>query len=139
MARRRGNIGSGFGWLAFGFGTGLLTGYLVGEMMIGARIRVRGSAGAEAAARRRATLAAVTAALDADPELRELGLTALAVRPGEVELHGWVPSRAVRTRATRLVRQAAGGQRVVNHLLVRGEDDRDLPDSFDADPTDQTA
>ena len=44
--------------------------------------------------------------------------------PGVVELHGWVPSRAIRARAARVAAQVPGIERVVNCILVRGEDDK---------------
>jgi hypothetical protein len=44
--------------------------------------------------------------------------------PGTVELHGWVPTRAVRATAARIAAKVTGIDRVVNCILVRGEDDR---------------
>jgi hypothetical protein len=61
--------------------------------------------------------------LRADPTLADLGLRVVPVAPGTVELHGWVASRALRTRALRAVRETPTVDRVVNNLLVRGEDD----------------
>jgi hypothetical protein len=74
--------------------------------------------------------------LERDSELQGLGLKPLAVRPGVVELHGWVSSRAVRARAARIVAAADGIETLVNCILVRGEDDAPAPLS---DATDQTA
>jgi hypothetical protein len=84
-----------------------------------------------------ATARAACAALDADPTLAELALEATPVAVGVVELHGWVPSRAVRAYAGRVARAVPGIERVVNRLLVDGEDDRDLPRKDR--PTNQTA
>jgi hypothetical protein len=76
-------------------------------------------------------------ALRADPVLAELGIRVVPVAAGAVELHGWVATRALRARALRTVREAPMVDRVINHLLVRGEDDTPSPD---ATPTsEQTA
>jgi len=40
-----------------------------------------------------------------------------------LELHGWVPDRRARAAAARLVAGAVTVERLVNCLLVRGEDD----------------
>ncbi len=78
------------------------------------------------------------AALAADVQLAPLGLSCLPLGRTGLELHGWVPNRALRARAARLLQDVAGVEHVVNCLLVRGEDDRDpIPD--DTDPTTQTA
>jgi BON domain len=84
-----------------------------------------------------ATARAACAALDADPALAELALEATPVAVGVVELHGWVPSRAIRAYAGRVARGVPGIERVVNRLLVDGEDDRDFPRKDR--PTNQTA
>jgi hypothetical protein len=79
---------------------------------------------------------AVERALAQDPDLRSLGLRAIAVGAGVVELHGWVPSRPLRARAVRLVALLDGIDSLVNCLLVHGEDDASQP-ALDA--TDQPA
>ncbi|HJS46957.1 MAG TPA: BON domain-containing protein, partial [Gemmatimonadales bacterium] len=56
------------------------------------------------------------------------GLRAQGLSAGVVELRGWVASRAARARAARLVADLPGVDAVVNHLLVRGEDDLPAPD-----------
>lgn len=66
-------------------------------------------------------------ALEADPDLSALRLEPLAVGPGAVELHGWVPDRRLRARAARRVAEAEGIETLVNCLLVRGEDDEVRP------------
>ncbi len=66
---------------------------------------------------------AVESALESS-DLWEHHLSVVAVTPHQVELHGWVPDRALRARAARLVREVPGIESVVNRLLVRGEDDR---------------
>ncbi len=80
---------------------------------------------------------AVVAALRADPRLTDLALEAIPAGLGAVELHGWVPSRPVRAHAGRVARAVPGIESVTNRLLVRGEDDRNLPSDFRA--TDQSA
>ena len=76
------------------------------------------------AATRAALLTQVREALAAHAALAGLPIE---VRPrgAGLELAGWVPSRSTRALAHRLARHAAlGGAEIVNHLLVRGEDDR---------------
>ena len=76
---------------------------------------------------------AIEVALGRDPELNAFELRALAVSPGVVELHGWVSSRPLRTRAMRLAAGVPGIDSVVNCLLVHGEDDpaEPIPDATD--------
>ena len=54
-----------------------------------------------------------------------------------MELHGWVPTRTARAHAARVARTVPGVDRVVNSLLVRGEDDR--PSTDVEQITDQSA
>jgi hypothetical protein len=75
-------------------------------------------------------------ALRAEPVLAPLGLRIVPVSAGVVELHGWVESRALRTLALRAVRETPTVERVVNKILVRGEDDLGAPV---ADRPEQTA
>ena len=63
------------------------------------------------------------ARLDAS-DLRQFRIEVIGVMPGVVELHGWVPSRSIRASAARIAGQVAGIERVVNCILVRGEDDK---------------
>jgi len=131
---KQGNRLSGFeivGWAGLGVATGLVAGFALSEWVGGvSRPRVKG------VVRRRverprpaltpaASARAASAALLADPALRDLGLEATAVAVGVVELHGWVPSRPLRARAGQAARGVAGIERVVNSILVRGEDDLD--------------
>jgi osmotically-inducible protein OsmY len=69
--------------------------------------------------------------LRADPALADLGLRVVPVSAGTVELHGWVASRGLRTLALRAVRETPGVERVINNLLVRGEDDLGASSSDD--------
>ncbi|MEO8636057.1 MAG: BON domain-containing protein [Gemmatimonadales bacterium] len=80
-------------------------------------------------------LQAVRVALARDPELIALDLTVVVPGRGVVELHGWVPNRRIRARAARLAAAAPGIESLLNCLLVRGEDDADLPA---LEPNDQT-
>ncbi len=62
-------------------------------------------------------------ALDADVRLRELKLRVLPVGRDALELHGWVPDRKSRAFAGKLVAESVTVGRLINCLLVRGEDD----------------
>ena len=66
---------------------------------------------------------AVQEALEADPALAGIAFTVVPVGRGHVELHGWVPTRALRARAFRVATGAAPTIDVTNRLSVRGEDD----------------
>jgi hypothetical protein len=124
---------SGFeiaGWTGLGVVTGLVTGFALSEWVGGvSRPRVKRLVtrrqGAPPSLTAAACARAAAAALSADPTLRDLGLQATAVAVGVVELHGWVSSRALRTRAGSAARAVAGIDRVINSILVRGEDDLD--------------
>jgi len=65
--------------------------------------------------------------LEHDSRFAGLELVPIGVGPGVVELHGWVPTRALRAHAFRLVSQTAGIDTLVNCLLVHGEDDAAEP------------
>lgn len=115
-------------WILGGLGIGLTAGlFVAGWVGPVSRARLRraveewGEAGA--APSTADTARAAQAALDAS-DLWEHHLTVVAVTPRQVELHGWLPSRALRARAMRLVRELPGIESVVNRLLVHGEDDR---------------
>jgi hypothetical protein len=120
-----------------GFALGALAGWLLGEWTGGlSRERIAGYVG-----RRRPEAVPgppprerIRAALQADPDLRELGLRTIPAGRTAIELHGWVPSRRLRARATRLAATAAGATRLIDCLLVRGEDDRPAGDTL-ADTT----
>lgn len=71
----------------------------------------------------RAATDAVRSALAGDAALHGLALEVLPVSAGHVELHGWVPSRALRARAFRVALAVRPGLDVTNRLSVRGEDD----------------
>jgi hypothetical protein len=122
------------GWTTLGVLTGLVAGVGLSEWIGGVNPRRLRRLVTDRPARppRKSLSAAGTAraacaALDADPTLCELGLEATPVAIGVVELHGWVPSRAVRAYAGRVARAVPGVERVVNSLLVDGEDDHGVP------------
>lgn len=117
-------------WALAGFALGAVVGWVAGELTggvtrdrlagyVGGRRRGEPDQDSPATPRER-----VRAALDADPDLRRLELEIIPAGRGAVELHGWVPSRTLRARATRLAATAAGSARLIDSLLVRGEDDR---------------
>ena len=130
-------------WTVVGIGAGLAAGFALSEWVGGvnrprmrraaASIRHRGPAPLTAAAASRA----VEAALAADPQLTGLGLRSVAGRQGTIELHGWVPTRAARAIAGRVALSVPGIDRIVNSILVRGEDDR--PSTDIEQITDQSA
>ena len=122
-------------WTTFGVGTGLLAGFALSEWMGGVtRPRMQRAArrlGQVAHGRLTpaASARAVDAALHAEPRLAAFSIEVVAVNRGTVELRGWVTDRAARTLAARVARVVAGIDTVINSILVRGEDDRIIPDS----------
>jgi hypothetical protein len=120
-------------WTTLGAAAGLLAGFALGEWMGGinaGRLRraarriqrepTAGTLGPAASAR------AAGAALAGESGLHGFGLEARPLSRGAVELRGWVPSRAARALAARVVRAVPGIDSVINNILVRGEDDRAL-------------
>lgn len=125
------SAGSVFLWTMLGAAAGVAVATVVGDWLAAGRpdpLREAARAWARrppVQARRRGTLArAVEAALHADPRTRGLALAVVTRGAGSVELHGWVDTRAARSAATRVARQVAGVEDLVNGILVRGEDDR---------------
>jgi hypothetical protein len=109
-----------------GLGAGLAVGFFVSEFY-GAGGHTRVGRLLTRKRRRAAPRAVAAAALARAREALQANAT-LSTEPIEVrargrglELRGWVSNRAARTLAYRLVH--AGGIEVVNHILVRGEDD----------------
>jgi hypothetical protein len=125
--------GEVLGWTMAGLTTGLLGGVLLaGWFGRGNRRRIKRAINqwrpATSAARNIATPARNTqAALDAS-DLRQFKIEVIGVMPGVVELHGWVPTRAIRASAARLAAKVTGIERVVNCILVLGEDDKSARD-----------
>jgi hypothetical protein len=130
-------------WTTLGIGTGLAAGFALSEWVGGMnRSRVQRAAAritrpAPVTVTPAAGARAVEAALLANPLLAPLGLRATPGGRGTVELHGWVPSRASRAVAGRTALAVPGIERVINSILVRGEDDR--PSADGTEPTDQSA
>lgn len=124
------------GWSIAGAALGLAAGLIVNETMgeVGpARIRGLVRQRRRVAPARTGQLARlVRQALRADPALAHLTLDALAVSAGSVELHGWVMTRAERTRAARVARAVPGLESLVNCILVHGEDDFNSPEDSTA-------
>src|SRR5262245_15958746 len=80
----------------------------------------------------RAAVSVVEAALQREPSLTGITFTVVPVGRGNVELHGWVPNRAARSRAFRVATGAAPAIEVTNRLSVRGEDDIERAAESDA-------
>lgn len=118
------------GTIAIGLVAGTLAGFLLGEWLgPSATSALRPTRPARGPSPAELVHAAQAAMLD-DDELARADLEVVPVGRGAVELHGWVPSRRARARALRLVRAAVPDSRLVDCLLVRGEDD------VEADPAD---
>ncbi len=134
--------GETLGWTLAGFGVGLLAGVAAAALLgRGVPTRVRRAFGTlRGPAALPPTIAAgaraVRAAID-QSDLRHFTIDVVAVRANVVELHGWVPTRLIRSRAFRLASQVAGIEQVINSLLVQGEDDKRLKTVSSL--TDQTA
>jgi hypothetical protein len=130
-------------WTTFGVGTGLLAGFALSEWMGGVtrprvqRVARRLGQAAHGRLTPAASARAVDAALHAEPRLAGFSIEVVAVSRGTVELRGWVTDRAARTLAARVARAVAGIDTVINSILVRGEDDRIIPDGKRV--TDQSA
>ncbi len=129
-------------WTLVGAAVGVAAGFALGEWMgpvsrerAGRALRQTGRAvESRLTPSELARLARLT--LERDPSLKPLGLVPIGVGRGIVELHGWVPTRALRARAVRLVVATEGIESLVNCLLVHGEDDDAEPAR---DVTDQPA
>jgi hypothetical protein len=115
-------------WTLVGGTLGFLAGFALGEWIgpiTAARVGRTLTGGGQAGPRLKAaeTARAARLALEQDQQLRDLELEPIAVGPGVVELHGWVPDRRLRARAARTVAAADGIDSLINCLLVHGEDD----------------
>jgi hypothetical protein len=131
-----------FAWSLVGAGLGLVTGFVLGELLGSRKLPIPprwGSPRGRLVARREGPPAAASlarAALRSDDQLHDLALETVGVSPGVVEIHGWVPSRNLRARAIRVVHALPGIERVVDCILVHGEDD--VPEDVE-DLTDRPA
>lgn len=131
MRRQRLSAGEVLVWSALGVGLGLVTGVALGEWLgdvnrgrVRRVVRRSRTRPLPPLARPAATARAAQAAIESQPDLAELGIETLPVSGGAVELRGWVPNRAARTLAGRVVAEVPGVDTVINSILVRGEDDR---------------
>ena len=137
---RRRNSDDSAPWALLGFGVGLAVGFLAGEVFgTGARTRAGRLLGSLRRRRvkpeaRSALAARIAGVLKADVALSSFKFELLPIGRGGLELHGWVGTRALRTRAHRLAQGAAGTEPVVNRLLVWGEDDGPPPLALDSTP-----
>ncbi len=74
-------------------------------------------------------------AIAQDGSWDDLEIVISAVSPGVIELRGWVSDRLTRARLIRFVRAIVGVDRIIDSLLVRGEDDRPDPPEDEAHQT----
>lgn len=121
------------GFAAAGLAVGAALGFLVGELLGPRATRVVRSPKRAVNPGKRSVAELVhdaQSAIEADLSLRDLRLEVVPVGRNALELHGWVPNRRTRAAAARLVAAAVPLRRLVNCLLVRGEDDlAPLPDA----------
>ncbi|HET8648910.1 MAG TPA: BON domain-containing protein [Gemmatimonadales bacterium] len=132
MRQDRDSAGEIILWGALGAGVGLVAGTVLSEWLgdvnrgrlrrAARRLQERPARSISPAAGARAA----EAALADDARLAPLGIQVRALRADAVELRGWVPDRASRALAARVVRAVPGIENVVNSILVRGEDDRSV-------------
>ena len=138
------SVGQMAGWSAFGLVTGLAVGVTLGalagdvnrERLTRAARRLRDQPVAHPTSAADAARAA-REALEGIPALALLGIEVLPISLHAVELRGWVPSRPARSAAARAARAVPGIDKVINRILVRGEDDRAIPEG--SEPSNQTA
>jgi hypothetical protein len=129
-------------WTSFGVGTGLLAGFALSEFVGGVnQNRFRRAAKSLAHPlpvhhTSAASARAVESALSAEGRLSGCQLEVVPISPRSVELRGWVGDRAARTMAARIACAVPGVETVVNSILVRGEDDKVIPNKR---ATDQSA
>ncbi|HSC59187.1 MAG TPA: BON domain-containing protein [Gemmatimonadales bacterium] len=130
MAHRKLSPPQVIGWTALGAATGLITGLLLAEWVGDLSLpRAKRTLARVAGPGRVESLGTSAAERAAERSLRAVigvgarGLTAVGVRRGVVELHGWVNDRAERRRAVAAVRAVEGIEAVRDRILVRGEDD----------------
>ena len=124
------------GLVAVGLALGAALGFLLGELVGPRADRVARRGGSPVTDGERSVAELVhdaQSALDADVRLREFQLEVVPVGRNALELHGWVPDRRSRASAARLVAAAVTVDRLVNCLLVRGEDDHAPADDAELD------
>jgi hypothetical protein len=132
-----------FLWTTFGVGSGLVAGFALSEWVGGVnQTRVRRVAKSLGHASpvhhtSAASARAVDSALAAESRLSGCSLEVVPISRSSVELRGWVGDRGARTLAARIACAVPGVETVINSILVRGEDDRVIPDGKRV--TDQSA
>lgn len=119
--------------LLAGAAIGLAAGFLLGEALGGQGRRTLSKLWPTRRSPRPQVAAdlaqSIRTALEREPRLRDQPIEVLPAGRRALELHGWVSSRADRARAIAAATRAAGSTaRVVDCLLVRGEDDLTPPD-----------
>lgn len=129
-------------WTSFGVGTGLVAGFALSELVGGVNQK-RFRRAAKSLAQplpvhhtSAASARAVESALSAEARLSGCQLEVVPISSRSVELRGWVGDRAARTIAARIAGAVQGVETVINSILVRGEDDKVIPDKR---VTDQSA
>jgi hypothetical protein len=111
-----------------GLALGATLGFLLGEWLGPAAPRIATRGARPVATPSLAELVGeAQSVLVADVQLRDWQLEVVPIGRGRIELRGWVGTRAARTRAARLVKEAVTAEAVLNSILVRGEDD--LPEN----------
>src|SRR5262245_61919488 len=132
--RRRPSGSELIAWSLVGTGLGLVAGFVLGGLLGSRKLPIPKRWGSvprgKPVARLEGPPAAAglaRAALRHDEQLHDLGLEAIGVSAGVVEIHGWVPSRSLRARAIRVVHALPTIDHVVDCILVHGEDDAPEP------------
>ncbi len=127
MKRERLSTAETLGWSAVGFGAGLVGGLwaagLLGRVTQGRLADEVRAFRAPESVSNVALAEAVQSALQADGDLAQHGMIAVAGPRGTVELTGWVPDRRTRARAVRVAALVPGLYDLINSILVHGEDD----------------
>lgn len=116
-------------WALLGFGAGFVAGFLLsegfgkgGNTRVARLVKTFGQQ-PEPKESPIALAARVKEVLSREPWLAGASIEPLPAGLSGLALHGWVTSRAMRTRAWRLAQATSHPQSVANRLLVRGEDD----------------
>ncbi len=132
--------GSTVRWMILGLGLGFGGGFLLGALagsITGNRVQRTLRRVRSRQTRQLDPIAAVREALATDRKLQSTPLRVTRVGHTGLELSGWVDSRQTRAHAYRTATRMAGGLRVVNAVLVQGEDD--LPSHPTASPRAETS
>ncbi len=141
MSHHSGGSARHLGWSLLGLALGFVGGVLTRDRLGTTVSRSPEGAPATTDSRPRRATAGTTRrmvqeALARDEAWQGLELEVSGVAPGVIELRGWVGDRLTRARLIRFVRALPGVDRLIDSLMVRGEDDRPGPST---DQTHQTA